>query len=99
METNEAEGKPAVRSERLLGRLVISRRDAKRFHGHQTRVEMTYLGKREKLDGPRHRRTGTIIGETRDGSCWRIRRDGEKSVRVYHKSFWRSEGVIQRPNK
>ena len=30
---------------------------------------------------------GVIVGESRDGNCWRVLFDGTKSVASYHKSF------------
>jgi hypothetical protein len=76
----------------LLESLVVTEERAKwlkRYDRYKPRVKMTRLGKREKLDGSKHRTTGKIVGESKDGQCWYIIRDGETTRRLYHKQFWR----------
>lgn len=52
------------------------------------RVKMTQLALREKLDGPKSKRCGVVVGESRDGKNIYVRRDGDKSRLRYHRSFW-----------
>lgn len=53
------------------------------------RVEMTKDAITQRLDGPRDKRTGVIVGESRDKRYWYVLRDGEKYRKGYHKKFWR----------
>lgn len=53
-----------------------------------TRVKMTEEAILAGMDGRRGIRTGTIVGESRDGKSWWIRIDGQASKRSFHKSYW-----------
>ena len=59
------------------------------------RVRMTRQALSQKLDGPKSKRCGIVVGESRDGKRIYVRRDGDMSRTEWHRDFWETDCQMQ----
>lgn len=55
-----------------------------------SRVRMTKVAIARKLDGPKSKRCGVLVGESRDGKRIYVRRDGDITKSVWAREFWKT---------
>lgn len=51
------------------------------------RCRLSDIGRQTMIQSRRKMCEGEIVGETRDGQCYKVRWPGSKTASIYHKSF------------
>lgn len=62
------------------------------------RIRMTHVAILRRLDGPKSKRCGVMVGESRDGKMIYVRRDGELSRMRFAREFWETDVSYPKPD-